>query len=71
MIDPKEWISAKRAAAMADLTVQWVRVLGQKGELRTVQTDLGTLYNLEDVRRKAEERAEKGKAAGRSSAQAA
>ncbi len=71
MIDPKEWISAKRAAAMADLTVQWVRVLGQKGELRTVQTDLGTLYNLEDVQRKAEERAEKGKAAGRVDAQAA
>ena len=56
MIDPKEWISAKRAAAIADLTVQWVRVLGQRGELRTVETDLGTLYSLEDVQRKAEER---------------
>ncbi len=71
MIDPKEWISAKRAAAMADLTVQWVRVLGQKGDLRTVQTDLGTLYSLEDVRRKAEERGATGKAAGRISAPAA
>ncbi len=63
MIDPAEWISAKRAVAMADLTVQWVRVLGQNGELRTVQTDLGMLYSLEDVRRKAEERAATGKAA--------
>ncbi len=63
MIDPKEWISAKRAAAMTDLTVQWIRVLGQKGEIRTVQTDLGTLYSLEDVERKAEERAAKKAAA--------
>ncbi len=63
MIDPKEWIGAKRAAALTDLTTQWIRELGLRGELRTVQTDLGTLYSLEDVRRKAEERAKKGKAA--------
>ncbi len=70
MIDPKDWISAKTAARITELTVQWIRELGLRGEIATVQTDLGTLYNRVDVERKAQERQAK-KAAGRGDAQAA
>ncbi len=44
MIDPKDWVSAKTAARMTELTVQWIRELGLRGEIPTVRTDLGTLY---------------------------
>lgn len=57
--DPQEWVSAKTAAHTLRFSLQWVRELGRRGEIGTLQTDLGTLYRRADVERIGGERASK------------
>ncbi len=61
--DPDDWISPKTASRLADVTDTWIRRLGYAGTIRTLKTDLGTLYLREDVEKLRQRRIEKGKIA--------
>lgn len=47
--DPAEWLSGANAAKLADVSLSWIRLLGERGEVRTLDTDLGRLYYRPDV----------------------
>jgi hypothetical protein len=49
--NPKDWLSGANAARLADVSLSWIRLLGDRGEVSTLDTDLGRLYYRPDVER--------------------
>lgn len=47
--DPGQWISGRNAAKLADVSLTWIRTLGERGDIQTLDTDLGRLYYKPDV----------------------
>ncbi len=58
-----DWLGPKDAAQLAGISYGWLRLLGERGQVETLQTPLGTLYSRKGMEAVARDRAERGKAA--------
>jgi hypothetical protein len=44
-----EWLSPQGAAQLAGVSYGWIRLLGERGRIATLNTPLGRLYRRRDV----------------------
>jgi hypothetical protein len=52
-----DWLTPTSAAKAANVSYSWLKQLGERGQVETLQTPLGMLYKRTDMERIAEERA--------------
>ncbi len=52
----REWLSPQGAMLLAQISYAWLRLLGERGQIATLGTPLGRLYNRADVERLRRER---------------
>ncbi len=51
-----DWLKPQDAARLADVSYGWIKLLGERGKVETLQTPLGTLYSKQSVEELAEQR---------------
>ncbi len=47
----QDWLSPQGAGLLAGISYAWLRQLGERGQVATLQTPLGRLYKRADVER--------------------
>jgi hypothetical protein len=52
----QDWLSPQGATVLAGISYAWLRLLGERGAIATLDTPLGRLYNRADVERLRRER---------------
>src|SRR5262245_60366822 len=52
----QDWLSPQGAIALAGISYAWLRLLGERGQVATLDTPLGRLYQRADVERVRHER---------------
>jgi len=57
-----DWLKPQDAARLAEVSYGWIKLLGERGKVETLQTPLGTLYSRRSVEELAEQRASKNAA---------
>jgi hypothetical protein len=56
----QDWLSPQGAMLLAGISYAWLRLLGERGQIKVLDTPLGRLYNRADVERVRTERARRG-----------
>ena len=55
----RDWLSPQGAMLLAGISYAWLRLLGERGQITTLDTPLGRLYNWADVDRVRADRAQR------------
>jgi hypothetical protein len=56
----RDWLSPQNAILLAGISYAWLRLLGERGQVATLQTPLGRLYNRVDIERLRRQREQAG-----------
>ncbi len=57
----QDWLSPQGAVLLAGISYAWLRLLGERGQIATLQTPLGRLYKRADVERLRAQRDQSGR----------
>ena len=57
----QDWLSPQGAILLAGISYAWLRLLGERGQIATLDTPLGRLYNRADVDRLRAEREQRAR----------
>ncbi len=57
-----DWVKPQDAARIAGVSYGWMKLLGERGKVETLQTPLGMLYKREQVEEIGRQRESKGAA---------
>ncbi len=58
----EDWVRPQDAARLAGVSYGWMKLLGERGKVETLQTPLGTLYRRDQVEEIGRQRESKGAA---------